>query len=95
MLQAILAIFQQAEGRALSREAVAAQLDVQPDVLDHMLMTLERRGRLVVSQDACYGCETCPLHAVCATVPAPSRRGYRLPSGERRQLQRDAEPTRP
>lgn len=82
MLQEILTVFRQAEGQPLSKEALRAQLDLPPEVLDHMLHTLLRRGRLVTTTSGCNGCAVCPLKPVCATVPAPTQRAYALPPGD-------------
>lgn len=78
MLQEILLLFRQANGRPLSKEAVRAELDLPPEVLDHMLSTLARRGRLVAVSNGCDGCDICPLKPVCAGVPAPAQKAYAL-----------------
>ena len=83
MLQEILALFRRAEGRPLSKEAVRAELALPADVLDHMLRTLVRRGRLVAVEGGCEGCEICPLNPVCAGVPAPTQKAYALPRPDR------------
>lgn len=79
MLQEILTLFRRADGRPLAKEAVRAQLDLPPEVLDHMLDTLVRRGRLVTVKGGCEGCQICPLKPVCAGIPAPTQKAYALP----------------
>lgn len=71
-------LFREANGRPLSKETVRTRLDLSPEVLDHMLSTLVRRGRLVAVV-GCEGCEICPLKPVCAGVPAPTQKAYALP----------------
>jgi hypothetical protein len=70
MLQQILALFYNAEGGALTREVIQAQLGLSPALLDQMLYTLVQRGRLVIVDEICSSCRTCPLEKVCAGVPS-------------------------
>lgn len=78
MLQQILTLFRRSQGQPLSRDAVALQLGVPPPVVEQMLRTLVQRGRLVEVEEACIGCEICPLHAFCAGAPTITTRGYAL-----------------
>ena len=78
MLRVILALFQAHRGQTLSKEAIQRYLDVPPAVLDQMLLTLVRRGRLVEVGDGCTGCDVCPLEHFCATSPTVSTTGYAL-----------------
>ncbi len=79
MLQEILALFHQYQGAPLSKEAISARLDIPPAVLEQMLQTLVRRGRLVEIEDGCTGCTVCPLQKYCAAAPTVNPRGYALP----------------
>jgi hypothetical protein len=78
MLQEILALFRADGGMALSKEAIRLQLDIPADVLDQMLLTLVRKGRLIEVDEACNGCAVCPLEKICATIPPISTHGYAL-----------------
>lgn len=78
MLQQILALFRRSRGQPLSRDAIALQLGVPPPVVEQMLRTLVQRGRLVEVDEACTGCDVCPLHTFCAGAPTVATRGYAL-----------------
>lgn len=78
MLQQILDLFAEANGRPLSKDALCTYLDLSPAVLDHMLHTLVRRGHLVALEGLCDGCPVCPLKQVCAGVPAPRQMVFAL-----------------
>ncbi len=78
MLREILTLFEAYQGRTLSKEAIRSHLDVSPALLDQMLLTLVQRGRLVVVDSGCAGCDTCPLEHFCATSPTVSMKGYAL-----------------
>lgn len=78
MLQQILNLFRRSRGRPLSRDAIAVQLGVPPPVVEQMLRTLVQRGRLVEVEEACTGCDICPLHSLCAGAPTITTRGYAL-----------------
>ena len=79
MLRDILMLFQEHQGRTLSKEAIQSHLGVSPALLDQMLLTLVQRGRLVEVNGGCAGCDTCPLEYFCATSPTVSMKGYALP----------------
>ncbi|MDX1665298.1 MAG: FeoC-like transcriptional regulator [Candidatus Promineifilaceae bacterium] len=75
MLQELLAIYREANGEPLSREAVAARLRVAPGLVEHMVRTLVQRGRLVEVEPACDGCTSCPLARFCGSgAPAADTR---------------------
>lgn len=62
----VLEIIRRAQGRPLSAEAIAGQLNLAPDIVRHMLRQLVQRGRLAAVDGGCEGCEVCPLHRFCA-----------------------------
>lgn len=78
MLHDILTLFRTVDGLALSKEAIRLQLGVSEDVLDQMLLTLVRKGRLMEVDEACNGCTVCPLEKFCASAPPVSTHGYTL-----------------
>jgi DNA-binding IscR family transcriptional regulator len=81
MLRDILTLFQEQNGRTLSKEAIRRHLDISPALLDQMLLTLVQRGRIVEINGGCTGCDTCPLEHFCATSPTVSMKGYALAEG--------------
>lgn len=78
MLQEILKVIEEAEGRPLPLQAIRARLDVPKPVLEHMLQTLVRRGRLLVVDGVCQSCAPCPLRKFCDGPPPIRRTGYVL-----------------
>lgn len=78
MLQELLQLFRNAQGQSLSKEEIRAQLAISPALLDHMLLTLVRRGRLIEVRGDCQSCSACPLEKICAGVPPVTRTGYTL-----------------
>ncbi len=77
MLRAILNLFAVAPAKTLSAAAIAAELDISPALLDHMLRTLVRSGRLV-EVELCSDCSACALRRICVGGLDIARRGYRL-----------------
>ena len=77
MLRAILELFERAPSATLTPAALAAELGIAPGLLEHMLGTLVRSGRLAEVEE-CADCGTCPLTRVCAGGPELRRRGYRV-----------------
>lgn len=77
MLRAILDLFAAAPGKTLSPGAIAAELDISPALLDHMLRTLVRSGRLV-EVELCSDCSACALRRICVGGLDVIQRGYRL-----------------
>lgn len=75
MLQEVMDLIRRSEGKPLSAAAIAGQLDLSPDVAQHMLHLLVQRGRLV-SVDGCDGCDVCPLHRFCAGSAGVRLQGY-------------------
>ena len=78
MLQEILSLCHQAQGVPLSREAIRAYLGVAPEVLDQLLLTLVRKGRLVEIQAGCADCPACAWKKICAGAPHLAPAGYML-----------------
>ena len=81
MLRELLEIFRRAPGAALSRTAIAAEMGVDPGMLDHMLRTLVRSGRLREVED-CDDCAACPLTKICVGGLDLRQRGYVLAGDE-------------
>jgi hypothetical protein len=77
MLHELLEIFRRAPNTTLTRAALAAKLGVGPGMLDHMLLTLVRSGRLMEVDD-CADCGSCPLTAICVGGLDMRQRGYVL-----------------
>ncbi len=78
MLQQVLDFFRQHKKIPLSQEAVSAQLGLTPAVVSQLLHTLVQRGRLVELDEACTGCEICPLHQLCAGAHMTTGKAYVL-----------------
>lgn len=78
MLQEILAVIEEAQGQPLPQDAILARLNVSRPMLEHMLQTLVRRGRLEVVDGACISCAPCPLRNFCDGPPPFTRPGYVL-----------------
>jgi DNA-binding IscR family transcriptional regulator len=76
MIQDVLQLIRQSNGRPLSAEAIAGRLGLPPAVVQHMLLLLVQRGRLSPVGGACSGCDVCPLHRFCAGADASSVQGY-------------------
>lgn len=83
MLQETLSLIRQANGVPLSSEMVARQLGLPTAVVEQLLLTLVQRGRLVLVDHACTGCQACPLKVVCAGAPTLVQRGYALAAEEK------------
>ncbi len=67
MLQAILTEFRQS-GFILPLDRLSQRLHVDPDVLEGMLLTLIRKGRIIEIDKAQAVCQTCPVHTRCGAV---------------------------
>ena len=79
MLRQLLTLFQQAPG-PLSLDLLAAQLDLEPAVLDGMLAELVRMGRLVRIEDrAAVACAACGFSEGCPYVLSNAGACYALP----------------
>lgn len=88
MLLEIMRLFREAGNRPLTREEIASRLNLPPDVLDHMLLTLVQRGRLTRVDILCTGCDHCPLHKLCGGPTLAPRKAYLLTGNEPQQAQR-------
>jgi hypothetical protein len=77
MLHKLLEIFRRGPDITLTRDTLAAELGVAPGMLDHMLLTLVRSGRLVEVEE-CAACDTCPLTKICVGGLDLRQRGYAL-----------------
>ncbi|MBX0328468.1 hypothetical protein K2Z83_12350 [Oscillochloris sp. ZM17-4] len=77
MLHELLEIFRRAPNTTLTHAMIAAELDVAPGMLDHMLRTLVRSGRLV-EVEHCADCAACPLTKICVGGLDLRQRGYAL-----------------
>ncbi|NTU78924.1 MAG: hypothetical protein HGA45_05890 [Chloroflexales bacterium] len=64
MLRDILAIFRRSPGATLTPAVIGAELGVSPALVEHMLRTLVRSGRLVELESGA-GCGSCPLERIC------------------------------
>lgn len=80
MLHQILALFHETPGTTLSLAAIAARLEVSPGLLEHMLRTLVRSGRLVEVAD-CADCGDCTLRRICVGGLGLRQQGYALADG--------------
>ncbi|HSM54710.1 MAG TPA: FeoC-like transcriptional regulator [Candidatus Sulfomarinibacteraceae bacterium] len=80
MLFEIMRLFREAGNRPLTREEIASRVDISPDVLDHMLLTLVQRGRLIKIDATCAGCDHCPLHRICGGPALAPKSAYLLDS---------------
>jgi hypothetical protein len=87
MLRAILTIFQRSPGATLTPNIIGAELGVTPDLVEHMLHTLVRSGRLA-KLEGDTGCGGCPLDRICVGGLTLHERCYVLrepgePTGKR------------
>lgn len=77
MLERILGEFTKHQS-PLSLSLLSQSLQVEPAVLEGMLSTLERKGRIVAldtgTQKQVYWCHSCPLLEKCP----PEQKWYRL-----------------
>lgn len=79
MLRQLLTLFNQAPG-PLSLDLLAAQLDVEPAVLEGMLAELVRMGRLERIEDrAAIACTACGHANGCPYVMSNAGACYALP----------------
>lgn len=79
MLRQLLSLFNDAPG-PLSLELLAAQLDLEPAVLEGMLAELVRMGRLVRIEDrGAVSCEACGHANGCPYVMTNAGACYALP----------------
>jgi DNA-binding IclR family transcriptional regulator len=79
MLRQLLTIFNDAPG-PLSLDLLAAQLDLEPAVLEGMLAELVRMGRLVRIEDrAAVSCAACGHANGCPYVMSNAGACYALP----------------
>ncbi|NNJ11001.1 hypothetical protein EKD04_011725 [Chloroflexales bacterium ZM16-3] len=77
MLHELLEIFRRAPDTTLSHAMIADELGVSPGMLDHMLRTLVRSGRLI-EVEHCSDCDACPLTKICVGGLDLGQRGYML-----------------
>ncbi len=78
MLERILAEFRKYD-MPLSLALLSHALQMEQSVLEGMLQTLERKGRIVVveqNEEACH-CHDCPIQTICP----PDQRWYVLAEG--------------
>jgi len=79
MLRNVLSAFQSAPG-PMSLDLLAAQLDLEPGVLEAMLMELVRMGRLVRIEDRSgSACAACGVRGRCPYLLTISASYYALP----------------
>lgn len=78
MLAAILATVRESR-RPMCVADLSAVLGIEASVLEGMLETLVRRGRLRALELAADGCDTCPLRGGCFVIDAGLAKTYVLP----------------
>lgn len=77
MLRDILDLFRRSPGATLTPAAIGSQLGLSPSLVEHMLRTLVRSGRLVELESGA-GCASCPLERLCVGGLTTHERCYVL-----------------
>jgi hypothetical protein len=74
MLQKTLSYFRSQDGKALTRESLADHLNTSTEVVEQLILTLIRKGKLIpATSTACSSCAGCKDPQICFTVDKDSR----------------------
>ncbi len=71
-----------------SPEALARALGITPELVLELMRELVRHGYLSEAEHCAAGCNSCALHAACASADTPSRLWVVTPKGYQALAQR-------